>query len=248
MKGTVAASSTPPYSYPCQPIRLTATWISSNGFGLETPQSLPNARTAPARTRLPNGYCHPARSGPRNGIVRLTIWPSFCAHSGCALATTPSSRNRGMSSGWITWMCAMWWRRSFMPFARRAASIASSASRTARSARAWKWTWNPSASRRVTASLQLLGVDERLPAVAGRVPVGVEVRLEDPGGEVLDHAVLHDLHAASARSGRRALARAAMQVVDLLEPAVPVPPQRADHPRGQLAVLRPTACTASKES
>src|SRR5262245_34224807 len=45
--------------------------------------------------------------GPRNGIVRWFICPSYTAHSGCALATTPSARNRGTSSGWITWMWAM---------------------------------------------------------------------------------------------------------------------------------------------
>jgi len=40
------------------------------------------------------------------------------------------------------------------PFAARAASNASSASRTARSPIAWTWTWNPSASRRVTPAFR----------------------------------------------------------------------------------------------
>ena len=43
--------------------RSTATCISSSGSGLETVQSLPERQRAPARTRLPNGYCHDARSG-----------------------------------------------------------------------------------------------------------------------------------------------------------------------------------------
>ena len=86
--------------------RSTAIVISISGFGLETLQSLPNASTAPARTRLANGYCHDARSGPMNGIVRWSIWPSCAAQSGWPFATAPSRRNRGMSSGCTIWMCA----------------------------------------------------------------------------------------------------------------------------------------------
>ena len=82
-----------------------------------------------------------------NGIVSTSIWSSWAAHSGWALAATSSSRKRAMSSGWMTWMCAMWGRVSLGPLARRAASTASSDARTARSPMAWKCGWNPSASR-----------------------------------------------------------------------------------------------------
>src|SRR5438034_427953 len=137
--------------------------ISHIGLGLETDQSLPKASLAPDRTRLANGYCHPLRSGPRNGIVRFTLWPSSVAHSGWAFATTPSSWNRGTSSGWTTWIWAMWWRWSFAPLAIRAASRASNASRTARSPIAWMCTWNPSASSRVTEAFSSPGSTNDMP-------------------------------------------------------------------------------------
>ena len=56
--------------------------------------------TAPGRGTGSSG----APSGPRRR-------PS----SGCAFATTPSSRNRPMSSGWMTWMWAMCGRVSERP-------------------------------------------------------------------------------------------------------------------------------------
>ena len=83
-------------------------------------------------------------------MVSTSIWSSCAAHNGWALAATPSRRNRGMSSGWMTWMWAMCGRVSDGPFGSRAASTASRASRTARSPIAWKCGWNPSASRRGT--------------------------------------------------------------------------------------------------
>src|SRR5581483_8519651 len=149
--------SGPAYGKPGGIVRFTATWISQSGFGLETGQSLPTASTAPERARLRNGYWSLARSGPRNGTVSSVICGSLQAQSGCALATTPRARNRRRSSGWITWMCAMWCRRSPNPFARRAASIASRASRTARSPIACTCTWNPSASSRATCAFSSSG-------------------------------------------------------------------------------------------
>ena len=50
-------------------IRVTATSISRSGLAVDTVQSLPNARRAPARSRLPNGYIRAERSGPMKGSV-----------------------------------------------------------------------------------------------------------------------------------------------------------------------------------
>ena len=88
-------------------VRFTAVCISHMGFGLDTGQSLPKHSCAPDRARLPNGYCHADRSGPRNGRVSSVICGSLLAHSGWQLATTERSRNLGTSSGWTTWICAM---------------------------------------------------------------------------------------------------------------------------------------------
>ena len=59
--------------------RVTATSIWSNGSAVETLQSEPIARVAPAASNDPNGYCQPVRSGPRNGIVSASIWSSCTA-------------------------------------------------------------------------------------------------------------------------------------------------------------------------
>ena len=82
--------------------------------------------------------------------------------------------------------------------------------------------------------LQLLGLDERRPAVVGGPALGVQVGLEDGGGEVLDHAVLHDLDRRGREPPDPAPLARREQVLDLLDPPVPVPPQRAHDPRGQL--------------
>ena len=57
--------------------------------------------------------------------------------------------------------------------------------------------------------------------------------MEHAGGEVLDHAVLHDLHAGGAVApAARPLARVD-QLIDLLQITRAVPPQRAHHARGE---------------
>ena len=82
--------------------------------------------------------------------------------------------------------------------------------------------------------LQLLGLDERRPAVVGGPALGVQVGLEDRGGEVLDHAVLHDLDRRGREPPDPAPLARGEQVLDLLDPPVAVPPQRAHDPSGQL--------------
>src|ERR1700747_2638271 len=59
--------------------RVPAVCISHIGFGLETGQSLPKHSCAPDRARLPKGYCHAERSGPRNGRGSSVIFLSLDA-------------------------------------------------------------------------------------------------------------------------------------------------------------------------
>ena len=96
------------------------------------------------------------------------------------------------------------------PFARRAASTASSDARTARSPIAWKCGWNPSASSAGTQLARPSGSIWSRPAVVGRAAVAVAVRLEHRAGEVLEDAVHHQLHArrrVAPDRRRRAAAR-----------------------------------------
>ena len=90
------------------------------------------------------------RSGPRSGIVRSSIWASWHAQYGWALAVTPSSRNRADVVGMDHLDVGDVRPRVGRAVRRRAAATASSASRTARSPIAWKCGWNPRASSLVT--------------------------------------------------------------------------------------------------
>ena len=83
-------------------VRVTAVWMAASGSGVLTGQSLPATRRAPVRWRSPKGYCQRDRSSPRNGIVSSVIWGSWIAQRACMFAATPSSANRGTSSGWTT--------------------------------------------------------------------------------------------------------------------------------------------------
>ncbi len=79
------------------------------------------------------------------------------------------------------------------------------------------------------------------PVVAAVAAVPVAVGLEHRAGEVLQHAVDHDLDGCRVETGAghggvRRRAAPLDQVGDLLDPSVPVPPQRPDDPGGQLAV------------
>src|SRR5207247_9303269 len=78
--------------------------------------------------------------------------------------------------------------------------------------------------------LQQPGVDERHAPVRGRLAVTVEIRIEDPGCEVLDHAVLHDLHRGGPEPPHRAPRSPGDQLVDLLIATVAVPPPGAHAP------------------
>ncbi len=213
---------------------MTATCICHSGSGLDTGQSLPMHSWAPERARLPNGYCHAARTGPRNGRVSSVICGSSQAHSAWQFAATSRSRNRGRSSGWTTWMCAMWWRPGPAPLAALAAATASRASRTARSPMAWKWTWNPAASMAVTDSRSSAASKKLRPAppVSWPCPSRYGVSIE---AVKFSHTPSCMILMLVARNRPRwpARSRRSMRPGQLLGPAAALPPQRADHPPGE---------------
>ena len=141
--------------------RFTATWIPSSGSGLLTGQSLPAhsaapaglqrpERVLPARPALRRGTGSSARpSAARGSPTAAGCWRSRRARrtAGCRRGARPAGARGGAG-------------RPARPLARRAAAIASSALRTARSPSAWKCTWKPSWSSAVTYRGQLAGVDE----------------------------------------------------------------------------------------
>ena len=69
--------------------------------------------------------------------------------------------------------------------------------------------------------------------VAGRVAVGSEHR----AGVVLEHAVAHDLRRGRVEGARGATVSRRDQLLHLLDPAVPVPPERPHDAGGELAAL-----------
>ena len=83
--------------------------------------------------------------------------------------------------------------------------------------------------------LDRLGVQEGVAAVVGGVAAAVEVRLEQRGGAVLGHAVLHHLHGGRAEPAPGQRLTPSDQVGDLLDALAPVPPEGADHVRAELA-------------
>ena len=80
--------------------------------------------------------------------------------------------------------------------------------------------------------LELLCREHRDPVV-----VGVDVRLEQGAGEVLQNAVGKDLRAADAQASEGAGGAQLQELVDLLPAAIPVPEEVALDPHGQLAPL-----------
>jgi hypothetical protein len=100
---------------------------------------------------------------------------------------------------------------------------------------AWKWHWNPRASRRVTISFERLGVDHVDPPIVGEVAMGVEVGVEQRSGEVFAHTVEHELHGAGQVAALRLGAQLEV-TFDLLQSLGAFPPQRAPHRRLQAAI------------
>ena len=131
-------------------------------------------------------------------------------------------------------MWLMWWRPSVGPLASRATSTASSASRTARSPIAWKWTWKPAASSSGVTRRSRSGSTNRIPVRSVRPPSGAEVRLEHRPGERLEDAVDHDLDRRRPVPADRSGGPPLDELVDPALVPVALPPQRADDPCGEL--------------
>ena len=130
-------------------------------------------------------------------------------------------------------MCEMWWRWPRSPFAVRAASTASSA-----------WRIGAVADR-VEVHLEAVRVELRDDLLeqlrldhrdAARVALALQlVGLQHDGGVVLHHAVLHDLDRARVDAALRVFAAQALDVLDLLEALVALPPDRADDVQREFA-------------
>ena len=159
-------------------MRSTARCISQSGFALETLQSEPIASTAPAALQRPERVLPaPALAEERDREdVHLVLVrrPERLRVGGHVRA----SRKRGMSSGWMTWMWAMCGRVSDGPFARRAASTASSDARTAPIADGVEVRLEPERVEGRDPLREPVGVDLQEPAVVGGAAVAVAVRLE----------------------------------------------------------------------
>ena len=77
-----------------------------------------------------------------------------------------------------------------------------------------------------------------MPRVVGRQPVRVEVGRQRRRGEVLDDAVLHDLHRGRREAPHGPPRPGVDESFDLLEPAMTVPPQCPDHTSGEVSAGR----------
>ena len=175
------------------------------GSRCSPPSRCPRRAGRRTRSRSPNRYCRAARSGPMNGIVSSSICGSCAAHSACMFAVTPSAANRGMSSGCITCRWAMWCRWSFAPLAARGGL--DGVQRLPHRAVADRVQVHLEAVRvqrgHVLAQGRRVHVGQA--PVRGLAAAGVQVGLDHPGGEVLRHPVLHDLHGVRAEPACLAL-------------------------------------------
>lgn len=127
---------------------------------------------------------------------------------------------------------------SLGPPAARAASIASRASRTARSPSAWKWHWKPSASSSVTYSGSRAGSMKLVPRLAVTRAAPVQIRVEQRGRVVLGDAVQHQLHRARPEPSPAQRGALLDEFGNLSGTALPVPPQGTHDPGGERAVPR----------
>ena len=86
--------------------------------------------------------------------------------------------------------------------------------------------------------LQQFGIDERDARVVGGQPVRIQVGRQGGRREVLDHAVLHDLHRGRREAPHGPSCPGVDESLDLLEPAVTVPPQCPDDTSGEFSAGR----------
>ena len=232
--------------------RVTATSICSSGFAVVTAQSLPIASVAPAAEQVAERVLQLGPLAARGtGSVSSSICGSVCAQyawqfadhaeRGGTAARPPAARPGGARCGAGGRVRPV---RGARRLRRRPARCARPGRRSragAPGSRAGRARSRPRrAARGSTYVSPWLSV---VPAAA------VAVGLEQRAGVVLQHPVDHDLHRRRVEAGRPARLPLREEVGDLLQPAVPVPPERADHARGEPAVGRrasgrPRACPA----
>ena len=217
--------------------RLTATSISSSGFGGRDHQSEPIARRAPDRSSDANGYCHVARSGPEERD-RQDVHLGLVAGPQRLGVGDDAERGEPRHVVGVDHLDVGDVRPRVGHAVRRAGrrDRVEGARGRRRSPIAWKWGWSPAASSRVTGSLQRLRVDEAdargspsaapsasrygstiAPVNVSRTPSGISFTLlarSRPGGRVRE--TLEEL-------------------VDLLATALAIPPQRGLDARRQPA-------------
>ena len=229
----------------CRPARVAVRRAGDRGVdrGQRVGRARPASRCPrPAGRRpgaaSPKGYCHVDRSSPRNGMrqvdhLRRRGRPTAPACSRRRRARRTAARRRGgpPAGG----RCGGAGRRRGRPSRGR-----ERVERLARAAVADGVHVHLEALgvERGDGLLQRLGVDERVAGVVGGVAAAVEVRREQRGGEVLGHAVLHDLDGGRAEpaAGQR-LARRSTRSATCSTPELAVPPERADDVRATRSPL-----------
>ena len=220
--------------------RLTASSISSSGFG---------ARDAPVGAHRQDRARRPQRAervlpapalGPRNGIVSSSIWSSWAAHSGCALATTPSVAEPadvvGMDDLDVGDVRARVGRAVRAP--RRLDRVERLAHRAV--ADGVEVRLEPERVERGTQLLEAVGVDHG----SGRGCRSVPPWPSRYGSSIAPVKFsrtpsMHELHARRRVAADRRRPPALDELLDLLGAAVALPPQRADDARRSARRGRP---------
>ena len=198
-------------------VRVTAVWIAASGSGEVTGQSLPITSRAPAPWRSPNGYCQVDRSGAEERdrqLVHLLLvaGPQRLGVGGDA-QLGEARHVVGVDDLEVGDVVAQ-----VVPCpAARAAANASSASRTPRSPIACTCTWKPSADSATTTSLSSSASTNEWPALSVAWPCRSRYGAER-GREVLEDAVLHDLHARRPEAAPGQRLASAYEVGDLGDP------------------------------
>ena len=210
-------------------MRRTATSIWMSGSGVETAQSLPKASRAPARRSEPNGYCQPARCGADEGDRQDVHLGLVDGPQRLAVGDDAERREawhvRGMDD------LDVGDGRSSIPARVGGDGRFDGIQPLADGQVADGVTMDVEPSRvgRSHDRSQLVRIEQRQAAVGGRPAVRTEVRLEQGGGVVLDHAIEEELDPVGAQPADGvASLRRSTQGLELVQPTV-VMPMLGDH-------------------
>ena len=202
---------------------------------METLQSEPITRVAPCRRSERHGYWRALTSGPRTGSVSSVIWSSSTAHSGLCVRERAEPPEPGQVVGVDDLEVG-----EVRPGVGPAVRLAGRLDRVERVpdravAERVEVRLEPEGIEPHDRGLERLGVDEVEAAVVRGAPVDVEVRLEHRRRLVLDDPVAHELDARRRVPAEHAVRAPFDDVLDLLQPARAIPPQRTDDAGGELA-------------